>query len=205
MKIRLVTLRALLAAGCALGLITGLPGLAHAAATPPPPSVSFDVKMQETTAAKAASTGKKAKTSSSLTAGNSIRSATYTITVHNDGSTPISGLTIDYTIYSKSLKTTPKSSGTTTYKDTTDSASTDIPANSSTDVKTKAVTTEYVQAYNKNGALTSTTREEIVGIHVEAKLNDAVLATYEDPLNVKATMEARKAAGEKGSSDSTDN
>jgi len=209
MKIRLAPSRALLAAGCALSLIIGFPGWSHAAATPPPPSVSLDVKMQETTAGKTASTSKKSKTSSSLTAGNSTRSAIYTITVHNDGSTPISGLTIAYTIYTKTLKTTPKSSGATTYKDTTDSSSTDIPANSSTDVKTKAVTTEYVQAFNKNGVLTSTTTEDLVGIHIEAKLNDAVLATYEDPLNIKATMDARKAASEKGdgkgSSDSTDN
>jgi uncharacterized repeat protein (TIGR01451 family) len=209
MKIRLVTPRTLLAASCALGLITSLPGRSHAAATPPPPSVSLDVKMQETTVAKAASTGKKSKGSSSLTAGNTNHSATYTITVRNNGSAPIAGLTISYTIYTQTLKTTPKSSGTTSYKDTTDSASTDIAANSSTDVKTKAVTTEFVQAYNKNGTLTSTTREELVGIHIEAKLNDAVLATCEDPLNIKATMDARKTASGKstgkGSSDSTDN
>jgi hypothetical protein len=197
------TLRVVTATACALVAALGVLPLAQAADSTPAPGISLEVKKTET-----AEASKKAEKAGSLTAGNTKSSVVYTITLHNSGAKPLPGVTLDYIIYTKTLKTSQKGTNTTTYKPTSGTAPADIPADGSQDVKTNAVTTAYTQTYSKKGTLSGTTKQEVVGIWVEAKLNDTILADFEDPLDIKEKMDAeaitKSKAGDSTDSDTSD-
>jgi hypothetical protein len=171
------------------------------AASAPPPSISLDVKSSSVASKASGKTSKKSGSVSNAVSGNTSHSVTYDITIHNNGSQPVSGLTLNYEIYTKHAQTDKKGNNSSKISTTSDSASTDVPANDSADVTTKAVTTEFKETFDKNGVQTSITKIDLVGIWIEAKLGDTVLTTLEDPEGIKQKVADSKKSSGDGSDD----
>lgn len=132
----------------------------------------------------------------------------YIITLHNNSNFSASNVEVDYTIYNNT-RVTSKTGSTVTVNPVTGSETVDIPANSSKDVETDKVPHEIQQASttngnnrrgnnNNNNQAKPITTQSIAGIWVQVKIGDSVLQTYEDPMDIKAKMDAKAKGGSSG-------
>jgi hypothetical protein len=175
------------------------------ASNAPLPNISLDVeKGFAKSDSDSSSSGKKSKDGTRTeTSGDDV---IYTITVENDGDTTASGVEIDYVVYNRTIST---DNGTVTKSmdNITGSETVDVPANDKKDVQTDPIshkdsTTYAKQARGVMGATAaSSSRQEIMGIWVQAKLGDNVLTTYEEPMDIKETMDQK--AAQSGGGDSS--
>jgi len=185
------------------------------AADAPLPNIDIDVKKTQTKVTESDNSDQQ----NSDNGGNSgtpiVNTAKseiyYIITLHNNSNFAASNVEVDYTIYNRT-RVTSKGQTTTNIDNITGTENVDIPANSSKDVETTKVPHQVQQATNKtngnnrrggNGNKTPppVTVQDVAGVWAQVKVGDTVVQTYEDPMDIKAKMDAKDQKSSGGSMD----
>jgi hypothetical protein len=171
------------------------------AADAPVPNIDVDVKKTQTKVTETNSTDDQGDDNGGG-GGPTVNTAKseiyYIITLHNNSNFAASNVEVDYSIYNRT-RVTDNGQTTSTVDPITGTENVDIPANSSKDVETSKVPHQVQQASlntrrskkGGNGKPPSVTVQDIVGIWAQVKIGDTVVQTYEDPMDIKAKMDAK--------------